>query len=310
MSRFQVTILGCGSALPTLRHSASSQLVEVHDKVFMLDCGEGTQLQMRRSRTHFAKVRAIFITHSHGDHCFGLMGLISTFGMLGRTSPLHIYAPENMQEVLKMQLDVFCTTFEYQVVLHSIDTSRRCVIYQDKSLTVETIPLEHRVPCAGFLFREKPSLPHLRRDMLDFYGIPTWQYNNIKRGQGWTTPEGEVIDNARLTLPAAEPLSYAYCSDTRYMPHLASQVKGADMLYHESTYISADEDKAALYHHSTAAQAARVARAAGVGALILGHYSSRYPDERCFLDEAKALFPQTFAAQEMDIYDVERKNKI
>jgi ribonuclease Z len=196
---FKVYILGCGSALPTIKHFASSQVVQMRGKEFMIDCGEGTQIQLRRSRQHFNKILAVFISHCHGDHCLGLMGMISTFGMLGRTAPLHVYAPAEFEDIFKANLEFFCSNMEYEVVFHAIDTTKREVIYNDKSLTVETLPLQHRVPCCGFLFKEKATLPHIRRDMIDFLGIPLSQINNIKNGASWTTEEGKVYTSQQLT---------------------------------------------------------------------------------------------------------------
>ncbi len=304
MKSFKVHILGCGSALPTLQHYASSQIVEFRDKCFMIDCGEGTQMQVRHTHIHFSKIQAVFISHIHGDHCFGLIGMISTFGMLGRTAPLHIYAPAELESILNAQVELFCTGLEYNIVFHAVDTAERTVIYEDRSLIVETIPLEHRVPCCGFIFREKPALPHIRRDMIDFYNIPISQINNIKAGAGWTTPDGDFVPHERLTVPADAPLSYAYCSDTRYLPHLHELIKGVSTLYHESTYAEDNIEKARIYHHSTAAQAAMVARDANVGKLLLGHYSSRYRDESVLLDEAKAIFPNSYLTNEKLVFDV------
>lgn len=304
MKSFKVHILGCGSALPTLQHYASSQIVEFRDKCFMIDCGEGTQMQVRHTHIHFSKIQAVFISHIHGDHCFGLIGMISTFGMLGRTAPLHIYAPAELESILNAQVELFCTGLEYNIVFHAVDTAERTVIYEDRSLIVETIPLEHRVPCCGFIFREKPALPHIRRDMIDFYNIPISQINNIKAGAGWTTPDGDFVPHERLTVPADAPLSYAYCSDTRYLPHLHELIKGVSTLYHESTYAEDNVEKARIYHHSTAAQAAMVARDANVGKLLLGHYSSRYRDESVLLDEAKAIFPNSYLTNEKLVFDV------
>lgn len=304
MKSFKVHILGCGSALPTLQHYASSQIVEFRDKCFMIDCGEGTQMQVRHTHIHFSKILAVFISHIHGDHCFGLIGMISTFGMLGRTAPLHIYAPAELESILNAQVELFCTGLEYNIVFHAVDTVERTVIYEDRSLIVETIPLEHRVPCCGFIFREKPALPHIRRDMIDFYNIPISQINNIKAGAGWTTPDGDFVPHERLTVPADAPLSYAYCSDTRYLPHLHELIKGVSTLYHESTYAEDNIEKARIYHHSTAAQAAMVARDANVGKLLLGHYSSRYRDESVLLDEAKAIFPNSYLTNEKLVFDV------
>ena len=304
MEPFRVHILGCGSALPTLHHNASAQVVEIRGKLFLVDCGEGTQVQLRRSRLRFTKISAVFITHLHGDHCFGLIGMLSTFGLLGRTARLAIYAPAALEDMLKHQMQLFCHDFDYEVDFHAVDTSQQQVIYEDRSLTVESIPLEHRMPCCGYLFREKPSLPHIRRDMIDFYQIPTSQINNIKAGADWTTPDGEVVKNERLVEPADPTRSYAYCSDTRYIPTLPSRIKGVSTLYHESTYGEDNLLMAQKYYHSTARQAALVAREAGVGQLLLGHYSSRYEDEQVLLREAREVFENTHLTDENAVFDV------
>lgn len=304
MEPFKIHILGCGSALPTLKHNASSQLIEMRGKCFMVDCGEGAQMQFRRSHIHFSKLNAIFISHMHGDHCFGLMGLLSTLGMLGRTSKLRIYAPKDYEPLFRQQVEFFMQTMEYEMEMIPIDTEKQQVIYEDHSLTVETVPLQHRVPCCGFIFREKPTLPHIRRDMIDYYGIPVSQINNIKNGADWTNEDGDIIPNARLVQPADSPRSYAYCSDTRFMPALKEQVKGVTVLYHESTYTSEQEDRAKIYYHSTARQAATIAAGAGVGTLLLGHYSARYNDEQVLLEEAKAVFDHSILSQEGMVFDV------
>lgn len=304
MEPFKIHILGCGSALPTLKHNASSQLIEMRGKCFMVDCGEGAQMQFRRSHIHFSKLNAIFISHMHGDHCFGLMGLLSTLGMLGRTSKLRIYAPKDYEPLFRQQVEFFMQTMEYEMEMIPVDTEKQQVIYEDHSLTVETVPLQHRVPCCGFIFREKPTLPHIRRDMIDYYGIPVSQINNIKNGADWTNEDGDVIPNARLVQPADTPRSYAYCSDTRFMPALKEQVKGVTVLYHESTYTSEQEDRAKIYYHSTARQAATIAAGAGVGTLLLGHYSARYNDEKVLLEEAKAVFDHSILSQEGMVFDV------
>lgn len=291
MEPFKIHILGCGSALPTLRHNPSAQVVEIREKQFLVDCGEGTQLNMRRSKIGFNRLTAVFISHIHGDHCFGLIGMLSSFGLLGRTMPLAIYAPKELKPVLDMLLKTFCNDFDYEIQFHAIDTTKRTIIYEDRSLTVESIPLKHRLPCSGFLFREKPTLPHIRRDMIDFYHIPISQINNIKNGASWTDEDGNVVPNSRLTRPSDPPRSYAYCSDTCYLPELYKQLEGVTCIYHESTYTADDLEKAAKYFHSTAAQAAQVARDANAGRLLLGHYSSRYDKEQSLLDEARSIFP-------------------
>lgn len=304
MEPFRVYILGCGSALPTLRHGASAQVVEIRGKFFMVDCGEGTQMQLRRTHVHFAKVNSIFISHLHGDHCFGLLGLLSTFGMLGRTAKLRVYAPADYESLFKQQIDFFLKTIEYEVEFVPVDTGQSQVVYEDRSVTVETVPLCHRIPCCGFLFREKPTLPHIRRDMIDFYGIPMSQINNIKNGADWVNADGGVIANAKLVEPAETPRSYAYCSDTRFMPELYKKVKGVTVLYHESTYTTENEDRAKLYYHSTARQAALVARDAEVGKLFLGHYSARYNDESLLLKEAREVFSESYLSDEGGVIEV------
>ena len=305
MEPFRVHILGCGSALPTTRHFSSMQVVDCRGKLFMIDCGEGAQLQLRRSSLSFERLGHVFISHLHGDHCFGLIGMISTFGLLGRNAPLHIHAPHELEPMLKAQLNMFFNyDIGYAVEFHPVDTTRQQVIYEDRSLTVESIPLDHRMPCAGFLFREKPTLPHIRRDMIDLYGIPTSQIMNIKGGQGFTLPDGTTVPHEQLVTAPDKPRSYAYCSDTKYMPRLHERLKGVDTLYHESTYADDKLQSAENYYHSTARQAATVARDAQVGKRLLGHYSARYADEHILLNEAQEVFQNSFLTNEMDVFDV------
>ncbi len=299
MEKFEVTVLGCGSALPTMRHYPSSQVVNVREKLFMVDCGEGTQLQLRRSRLRFNKLHTIFISHLHGDHCFGLPGMLSTFALLGRTADLHIYAHAKLEELMRPWLDFFCAGNTYKVVFHSVDTTKFQPIYEDRSLTVYSIPLAHRVPTCGFLFEEKPTLPHIRRDMVDFYHVPVYELNRIKNGEDFVTEEGEVIPHSYLTLPPEPVRKYAYCSDTKYLPGLKDYVQGVDLLYHEATYGDEYADKAAARFHSTASQAATVARDAQAGKLMIGHYSARYEDETPLLEEAQRIFPNSILAEEL-----------
>ena len=230
--------------------------------------------------------------------------MISTFGMLGRTATLKVYGPKELGPMLDSMMSLFCQGLEFKVEFHAVDTTRQAVVYEDKSVTVETVPLQHRIACCGYLFREKPTLPHIRRDMIDCYEIPLSQIQNIKNGADWTAPDGEIVPNSRLTVPADPPRSYAYCSDTRYMPRLYERVEGVSTLYHESTYHSRDVARAKLYYHSTAEQAAMVARDAHVGKLLLGHYSARYDDESELLDEARSVFPESYLSDEGKVFDV------
>ena len=298
MEKFELHILGCGSALPTTRHFATSQVVNLREKLFMIDCGEGAQMQLRRSRLKFSRLNHIFISHLHGDHCFGLLGLISTFGLLGRTADLHIHSPEGLEELFAPMLAFFCKTLTYKVLFHEFETKEPALIYDDRSVTVTTIPLKHRIPCCGFLFEEKQRPNHIIRDMVDFYKVPVYELNRIKNGADFVTPEGEVIANSRLTRPSAPARKYAYCSDTMYLPKIAGQIKGVDLLFHEATFANADLPRAKETFHTTAAQAGEIAKAAGVKKLVIGHFSARYEDENVLLKEASAIFPETVLAKE------------
>lgn len=298
MEKFEVNILGCGSALPTTRHFSSSQVINIREKLFMIDCGEGAQLQLRRSKLKFTRLNHIFISHLHGDHCFGLMGMISTFGLLGRTAKLHIYAHEELERLLRPQLDFFCKGMTYDVVCHPIDPTRSDVIYEDRSVTISTIPLRHRIPSCGFLFQEKRTPNHILRDMIDFYQIPVYELNRIKNGDDYITPEGTLVPNHRLTTPSAPPRSYAYCSDTSYHRSIIPQIHGVNLLFHEATFMHSEAARAKETYHSTTLQAAGIARDASVKQLVIGHFSARYEDEQMLLEECQSIFPHTLLAKE------------
>lgn len=298
MEKFEVNILGCGSALPTTRHFSSSQVVNIREKLFMIDCGEGAQLQLRRSKLKFTRLNHIFISHLHGDHCFGLMGLISTFGLLGRTATLHIYAHEDLQRLLASHLEYFCKGMTYDVEFHTIEPNKAQVIYDDRSVSVSTIPLKHRIPTCGFLFQEKPTPNHIIREMVDFYQVPVFELNRIKNGEDYITPDGVVVPNNRLTTPSAPPRSYAYCSDTICLKNIIPQIKGVDLLFHEGTFAQCDAARAKETFHTTAAQAAEIACEAEAKQLLIGHFSARYEDESILLKEAQAIFPNTLLAKE------------
>lgn len=298
MDKFELNILGCGSALPTTRHFASSQVVNLRDKLYMIDCGEGAQLQFRKSKLKFSRLNNVFISHLHGDHCFGLLGLISTFNLLGRTAEFHVYSPPGLEKMLAPMLDFFCHQMTYKAVFHEFDTKDPYLVYEDRSLTVTTIPLRHRIPCCGFLFAEKQGLNHIVRDMVDFYKVPVYELNRIKNGSDYVTPEGEIIPNSRLTVPASVPRRYAYCSDTIYFPEIVEQIKGVDLLFHEATFANTEAVRAKETFHSTAVQAAEIACAAEVKKLVIGHFSARYDDEDILLAEAKAVFSNTELANE------------
>ena len=304
MEPFEIHILGCGSALPTTRHNASSQIIKIGNKQFMVDCGEGTQVQLRKYHIHFSFINHIFISHLHGDHCFGLIGLISTFGLLGRTAPLHIYADAKLEELMKPQIEFFCKGMNFPLFFHSIDATKHQIIFEDNTVTVETLPLNHRIPCCGFLFREKPKKRHLLGDVANFYNIPAYMRQSIKEGADYTTPDGDIVPNSRLTKEADPSRSYAYCSDTAPCNGNNEHLKGVDLLYHEATFADSEKERAAQTFHSTARQAAQVASNAGVKRLLIGHYSSRYEALDTLISEAREIFPATTAIKEGDVIKI------
>ena len=304
MAEFNINILGCGSALPTTRHLATSQIVDLRDKLYMIDCGEGTQVQMRRMRVRFGRLAHIFISHLHGDHCFGLPGLISTLGMLGRTGELVVHGPKEVETYLRPVMDLFCRGMEFEVRFNPVDTRSHSLVMEDRSLSVYSIPLKHRIPTCGYLFAEKPKEAHIIREMTDFYQVPVRCMKDIKQGQDYVTPEGEVVPNSRLTRPAAPPKRYAFCSDTAYNRSIIPIIEGADLLYHEATFAECDLARAKETFHSTARQAAEIARDAHVKRLVIGHYSARYEDLSELHREAEAVFPGTKLGNEGTVIPV------
>ena len=304
MAEFNINILGCGSALPTTRHLATSQIVDLRDKLYMIDCVEGTQVQMRRMRVRFGRLAHIFISHLHGDHCFGLPGLISTLGMLGRTGELVVHGPKEVETYLRPVMDLFCRGMEFEVRFNPVDTRSHSLVMEDRSLSVYSIPLKHRIPTCGYLFAEKPKEAHIIREMTDFYQVPVRCMKDIKQGQDYVTPEGEVVPNSRLTRPAAPPKRYAFCSDTAYNRSIIPIIEGADLLYHEATFAECDLARAKETFHSTARQAAEIARDAHVKRLVIGHYSARYEDLSELHREAEAVFPGTILGNEGTVIPV------
>ena len=299
MEKFELTILGCGSATPTLKHMPTSQVLNVREKLFMIDCAEGTQLQFQRAGLRYNHLSHIFISHLHGDHCLGLPGLISTLALKGRTSDIHIYAPVGAEILFRPLFDFFCNNIPFEILIHEHDTSQVTQIYADKSLKVTAFPLLHRMPTCGFLFQEVGVLPHIRRDMIDFLEIPICHIQSIKLGAGWTTQEGRHYTHEELTTPSFSPRSYAYCSDTRPLMSNVELLKGVDLMFHEATFAESEAGRAKETFHSTAKQAASVAKAAEVGMLLIGHFSARYTDETLLLNQAKEVFENTILAKEL-----------
>ena len=296
--KFDIHIIGCGSALPTRKHLPSCQVVDVRDKLLLLDCGEGAQLAWRHTGLNWQKITHIFLTHAHGDHVFGLPGFISTMGLLGRTAPLFVHGPSTLRPFVQCVIANFCQNLDYEVHFNAIDPTKHALIFEDRSMEVWSLPLNHRVPCCGYFIKEKAGLPHIRREMIDFYHIPIWAINNIKAGKDWTTEEGEIVPQSRLTTPPDPVRCYAYCSDTMPLEALSEWIEDVDLLYHEATYATTEADHAERYGHSTAAQAGQVASAAHAKRLMIGHFSARYEDENVLLEEAKKAFPNTILATE------------
>ena len=298
MATFDLNILGCGSALPTTRHNASSQVINLRDKLYMIDCGEGTQLQMRRMEIKFSRLNHIFISHLHGDHSLGLPGLVSTLGMLGRMGDLFIYGPAEVGEYVQVIEKLFCQGSPFQMKFQAVDTNNYNLVMEDRSVSVYSLPMKHRVPCCGYLFVEKERSPHIIREMIDFYKIPISKIELIKQGADFVTEEGEVIPNKILTRPAEPAKRYAYCSDTAFFPKIVPYIEGVDLLYHEATFLEADSARAYETFHSTTKQAASIARDAQVKKLLIGHYSARYIDLLPLEKEARSIFHNTLLANE------------
>lgn len=299
-----VTILGCGSALPTRTNYPSSQLLELRDKQFLIDCGEGCQIRMRQYAVKTNRLNHIFISHLHGDHCFGLIGLLSSFGMLERTADIHVHAHPDLEKILRTQLDYFCDGMPYKVFFEPVNPSRHELVYEDRSVEVYSLPLKHRVPCCGYLFAEKERERHIIREMIDAYQVPVHEIARIKQGADFVTEDGRVIANERLTTPATPAIRYAYCSDTAYSEKIIPWIEGVDCLYHEATFDSSMLPRAKETMHSTARQAAEIARMAQVKQLIIGHYSARYTDQQLLLDEARSVFDATTLAKDGGVYKI------
>ena len=296
-----VVILGAGSAKPTRQLSPSGQVLQMCDKQFLIDCGEGTQISMAQMGLHIARLDNIFISHLHGDHCFGLIGLLSTLGMTGRTRSITIHAHKDLQKLLTPLLEYHCEGMPYEIRFNNINPRKNQVIYEDRTLTVSTLPLKHKVPCCGFLFEEKQRLPHILKDLIEAYHIPLNKIQEIKEGADFLTEDGRLIPNDRLTSPATPPFRYAYCSDTAYYPKLAELIQGVDYLYHEATFTEQFASRCRDTLHSTARQAAEIAKKAHVGKLILGHFSSRINDLNQLKEEAMQIFTDTILAQDKTI---------
>jgi ribonuclease Z len=301
----KLTILGSSSALPTSERYPSAHVLTAHERLFLIDCGEGTQMQLRKTRTRFAKINHIFISHLHGDHVFGLYGLLSSFSLMGRENPVHLYAPENYNRILRSHLKDFDINLSFEIKFVPLAGKDPVQILDDKYLTVTSFPLQHRVPAYGFLFREKISDRNIIKESIEKYQIPLVRIPAIKKGEDFITADGSVIKNEDITLAPRKQLSYAYCSDTKYFKRLASYVKDVTLLYHEATFDKTKDDLAEQTGHSTTVDAAKTALNANASSLVIGHFSARYRDIMPLVEEARTIFPKTYPAIDGKTFDVE-----
>lgn len=299
----KLTILGCGSATPTSQRNPTAQVLNVHERFFLIDCGEGTQLQMLRFGAKGHRVNHIFISHLHGDHYFGLTGYLSSLHLMGRTKEMNIYCPEALQEILEIQWLHSGTELNFPINFHHLKSGRN-TIHEDKTLKVMSFPLEHRIPCWGFSFHEQQKQRNILPEKIAEYAIPLSEIANIKNGKDYTTSNGDTIANEELTTPPPSPRSYAFCSDTIYNEKLVPYIDSVDLLYHEATFASNLEKRASTTFHSTTTQAAQIAKKAKVKKLMIGHFSSRYKETDELLEEAQSVFENTIAAYDGLTVDV------
>ncbi|MBD5200056.1 MAG: ribonuclease Z [Bacteroidales bacterium] len=297
MAQFEINILGCGSATPSLRHLPACQVIDFRDNLMMIDCGEGSQLQMRRMKLKFSRLNHIFISHLHGDHCLGLPGLLSTLSLHQRTGTVTVHMFQEGIDLFKPMIDFLCRDRSYDLVFEPVDHNGG-IVFENDSIIVEAFPLYHRVPTVGYIFREKPKSRHLKGDMIKFYNVPASLIPDLKDGKDIVLPDGRLVEARHVTTEPSPALSYAYCSDTMFDKRVANAIKGVDVVYHEATYLDNEAVKARERFHATASQAAEIAREAGAKMLILGHYSKMYFDEQGHLDEAQPIFENTIAANE------------
>jgi ribonuclease Z len=304
---FSLTILGSSSAIPTTKRFPTAQLLNVDERFFLIDCGEGAQIQMSRFKLRAGKINHIFISHLHGDHIFGLFGLISTFSLMGRVTDLNIYAESRLDAILKCHLAYFGENLSFKVNLVAISSSHSKIIYEDEKVSVTTIPLKHRVPTCGFLFREKAKPSNIKKEILKSYNIPIKEMHRIKDGADFVTDDGKVIPNYKLTLPAFRPRSYAYITDTRMLEKNIPLLQNVDLLYHEATFLERDIELAHQTYHSTAKEAATIAMKSNAGKLLIGHFSVRYKSSQAFLDEAQSIFKETYAVEDGECFSIEQE---
>ncbi|HQH18678.1 MAG TPA: ribonuclease Z [Bacteroidales bacterium] len=302
---FKLTVLGCSSATPTLFRHSSAQILNVNERLFLIDCGEGAQMQMRRFKIKFQRIDHIFISHLHGDHYLGLVGFLFTLHLLGRKKELHIYADERLKDILDLQFNASETTLLYPLIYHEISDNEPAIIYEDDQISVQTIPLLHRIPTYGFLFKEIPRKRKIKNDILEKLSIPIQEYEKIKSGSDFLdVSTGKIYKNEELTINPPEPLSFAYCSDTGYSESYLPLINKVDLLYHEATFMHDKISHAREKYHCTSIDAANIALKASAAKLLIGHFSARYDDLTPLLEEAQSVFKNTLLAEEGLTYEI------
>ncbi len=302
---FEVTILGSSSATPIFQRHPTAQVLNIRERFFLVDCGEGTQAQFLKYKVRLSKITHVFISHLHGDHYLGLVGLLSTMHLQGRTNEIHIYGQAELMDVIELQLRLSMTRLRYQIIFHPIKHFAPAIILEDEDMIVKTIILNHRIPCTGFLFKEKPKPRKLLVNKLQQYNIPFSFYGKLKDGFDYRDLDGNIISNTELTIPSRKPRSYAFCSDTIYDESIINEIRGVDLLYHEATFMHDMVERAQTTFHTTSFQAATIAKKAEVKKLIIGHFSARYKELQPLLDEARTVFPNTELAIEGNRFEVE-----
>jgi len=294
---FKLTILGCNSAVPSLERHPTAQLLNANERFFLIDCGEGTQVRLREYKLNFQRINHIFISHLHGDHFFGLIGLISSMHLLGRNKDLHIYAHHELKAIIDLQLSASNTELNYPLFFHPISETNEQVLYEDEKISISNLTLNHSIKCSGFIFREKKSNRKIIKEKIEVYNIPFDKYNGIEDGADWISDNGEVIENSEITIKNSSAHSYAFCTDTIYDESLIEKITGIDLLYHEATFKKELEERAKETGHSTTYEAATIAKKSEVKNLLIGHFSKRYKNLDELLIEAKGTFKNTHLAE-------------
>ncbi len=304
MTKFSVLILGNASAAPTLTRNHTSQLININEQYYLMDCGEGTQLKLREHKIKLQRINHIFISHLHGDHYLGLIGLIQTMHLMGRATDLTIYCPSNIKEIVDVHLKASESQLKYTIIYKMVNSKDSEVVFEDNKVIVSSIPLKHKIPCSGYLFTEKPKPRRINPKAIQEYKVPKHCINRLKIGEDYTSLEGETVKNTKLTMDSLPSFSYAFCSDTKYFEKIVPIINGVDLLYHEATFIEEHADRAKKTLHSTAKQAAEIALKSKAKKLIIGHFSNRYPDLNVLLNEAKSVFKNTELAVQGNEFEV------